>query len=77
MTNVKRADLVSILQSFEKFGVQVELGEDLVDMDMARYIRPPITRTAKLQSVSASGMSSPPTLHCESEAGHDRALSVP
>src|SRR5216683_3607417 len=62
-----------------------ELGEAL---DMAAYISPPTMNTATLatgtpchstennrqRTLTRSGMRFLPTLHCENEAGHDRAL---
>ncbi len=63
---------------------------DPVDLDMAAYISPPTAKTTRLATGSpfhwiensrmsalrASGMSPLPTLHCENETGHDRAVSV-
>src|SRR5229473_2902272 len=65
--------------------------DDVGERDMAAYIRPPTTNTARLatgtpchstennrqRTLTTSGMKSLPTLHCENETGHERALSVP
>ena len=79
------------IQPGRRTAIAVAVGEDLVDIDIAAYINPPTTKTTRLATgrpfhwteksrmsvLRASGMSRLPTLHCENETGHDRALSVP
>src|SRR5438128_12481492 len=66
------------IQPGRRTAIAVNVGEDLVDLDMATYMSPPITSTVRLHSVNASDiLRNLPTLYCENETGHDRALSVP